>query len=275
MEQIKVSIQEMYAGSQESYDAFLAVLDQSLSPRSPEVMYDKFKDMGPTRESMVLDIGCRHAVQACELSERFGCCVMGIDLVDANIQEAHKYIAKKKLEQSVEVFQGDIHQLLFEDEIFDLIWCRDVLGHMDDLHQAFKSCERVLKPKGKMLIYEMFATDLLTKEEADNLWFPLAMVPENVSQSYFEKVFTSAGFSIVEENVLSSEWREYGEETESKITSKQLLRIARLRRDQERFIAKFGEKDYACELANCHWGVYQMLGKLSPIIYTLTKELKR
>ena len=84
-----------------------------------------------------------------------------------------------------------------------------------------------------------------------------------------EKAFTDAGFSIIEADVLSSEWREYGEETESKITSKQLLRIARLRRNRERYIAEFGEKDYACELANCHYGVYQMLGKLSPIIYSL------
>ena len=30
-----------------------------------------------------------------------------------------------------------------------------------------------------------------------------------------------------------------------------------------------GDDDYAIELANCLWGVYQMIGKLSPAIYVL------
>ena len=81
----------------------------------------------------------------------------------------------------------------------------------------------------------------------------------------------AAGLSLIEADLLAGEWREYGEETESKITSKQVLRIARMRRDRERLIAEFGEKSYACELANCHCGVYQMLGKLSASIYTLAR----
>ncbi len=272
MKQIHVSIQEMYAGTQENYDAFLAELDRSINPRPPDSMYDKLAELNLTANNIVFDAGCRHAVQACEIHRRFGCQVKGIDLVDDNIQEAYKNIAKNKFEQSVEVFQGDLHQLPFEDGMFDLVWCRDVFGHMEDLHQVFKSCARVLKPNGKMLIYQMFETDMFTEEDAIMLWPPTSTVRQNMFQDYFEKAFSSAGFSIVEADVFSSEWREYGEETDSKITSKQLLRIARLKRHREHYIAKFGEKDYACELANCHWGVYQMLGKLSPTIYTLVNS---
>ena len=57
MKRIEVSIEEMYAGTQESYDNFLAVLDESLGPRSPDVLYEKFGDLGPTSESVVLDAG--------------------------------------------------------------------------------------------------------------------------------------------------------------------------------------------------------------------------
>lgn len=269
VKQIQVTVQEMYAGTQENYDAFLAELDKSINPRPPDILYDKFAKLNPTAASMVLDAGCRHAVQACELHRRFGCQVKGIDLVVDNIREAHQTIAKNKFEQSVAVFQGDLHHLPFEDDMFDLVWCRDVLSHMADLHQVFKSCARVLKPGGKMLIYQMFETNLFTDEDANMLWPPTSTVRRNMFQDYFENAFHSAGFSIIEADVLGSEWREYGEETASKTTSKQLLRIARLKRHREHYIAKFGEKDYACELANCHWGVYQMLGKLSPTIYTL------
>ncbi|MCP4582737.1 MAG: methyltransferase domain-containing protein [candidate division Zixibacteria bacterium] len=272
MKPVKLTIEEMYAGSHKSYEAFLDILDQSLNPRSPDTLYDKFNDLDPTSDSIVLDTGCRHAVQACELHRRFGCRVEGIDFVESNIREAQQNIKDKELTHAIEVIQGDIHDMPYPESRFDFIWCRDVLGHMQDLQQAFKSCARVLKANGKMLIFEVFATDLLTEEEAKHLWTPAATMPENMSREFFERAFTEAGFSIIEADVFSSEWREYGEETESKITSKQLLRIARLRRNRERYIAEFGEKDYACELANCHYGVYQMLGKLSPVVYSLVNS---
>ena len=269
MEAIELSIEEMYDGSYEGYEA---VLDQSLNPRSPDVLYEKFKVLGPTDESIVLDLGCRNAAQACKLHRRFGCRVEGIDLVASNIRAAQKRIKNEQLTDVVQVLQGDIHDMSYPDNRFDFIWCRDVLGHMRDLQQAFKSCARVLKPNGKMLIFEVFATDLLTEEEAKHLWLPLASNPENASRVYFERAFSAAGFSIIEADVISSEWREYGEEGDSKRTSQQLLRIARLRRHRERFMAEFGAKDYAAELANAHYGVYQMLGKLTPVIYSLVNS---
>ena len=120
-------------------------------------------------------------------------------------------------------------------------------------------------------VYEVISP-VLTEDEARRLWMPAATKPENVTQDFFERAFAAGGFSVIEADVISSEWREYAEETKSRTTSKQLLRIARLRRHRERYIAQFGEKDYACELSNCHYGVYQMLGKLSPIIYTLVNS---
>ncbi|MEM7116664.1 MAG: methyltransferase domain-containing protein [Chloroflexota bacterium] len=269
MEPIELSIEEMYDIDYEAYDDLMGVLDKSLNPRSPELLYEKFQALGPTSESLVLDLGCRHAVQACELHKRFGCCIEGIDYMDSHIREARKYIKGKGLTAVIDVTQGDIHEMTYPDNRFDLIWCRDVLGHMGNLQQAFESCARVLKPNGKMLIFSVLATDLLTNEEAQELWPPLASNPDNSSRAFFEQAFTAAGFSIMEADELSSEWREYREESDSKGTSQQLLRIARLRRHRERFIAEFGEKDYACELANNLYGVYQMLGKLGPVIYSL------
>ncbi len=272
MKAITVSVKEMYEGSEQNYKAFLAALDQSLNPRSPDVLYEKFNKLLPNRQGIVLDIGCRYAAQACELAQRFGYRVVGIDLVHDNIQNAQKRIVGKELGRSVQVIQGDIQRLPFLGKTFDAIWCRDVLTHTLDLYQVFRSCARVLKANGKMMTFQTFATDLLSSEESLQLCLALASSPENMSQAYFEKAFSSAGFSLIEADVLGSEWREYGEETESKVTSKQLLRIARLRRNRERLIAEFGEKSYASEMANCHWGVYQMLGKLNPTVYTLTKS---
>lgn len=268
---IKVSVQEIYNQDKNSYEQFLHSIDKSLNPRSPEILFEKFGSFCPNKKISVLDIGCRDAYHACIISERFGCHVEGIDIVDENIKSAKINISNKDLENKIHVIQGDIQELPYDNDSFDIIWCRDVLTHIKDLQRTFNSCARVLKSNGKMLIFHVTATNLLTSEEADNLVQPLATIKQNLSQSFFETAFESAGFSCLEKDVIGTEWRESYEETESKLTSKQLLRIARLKRNKDQFITQFGEKRYASELANCHWGVYQMLGKLCPIIYTLKK----
>lgn len=117
----------------------------------------------------------------------------------------------------------------------------------------------------------MFGTDLLTEAEAGALWPPLATVPRNMDRAFFERAIRSAGLSIAEADELRSEWREHGEESGAHVTSKQLLRIARMRRNRKRLIERYGEKWIASELANCLWGVYQALGKLGPVAYALER----
>jgi hypothetical protein len=73
-------------------------------------------------------------------------------------------------------------------------------------------------------------------------------------------------------DVIGSEWREHWEESGAGTTARQLLRIARLRRGREPLVAQFGEALYEAELADCHWGVYQMLGKLCPMCWVLRRR---
>ena len=52
-------------------------------------------------------------------------------------------------------------------------------------------------------------------------------------------------------------------------TSRQLLHVARLLRDEARFRELLGDVDYRASVADRLWGVYQMIGKLSPRVYVL------
>ncbi|MEZ4835640.1 MAG: class I SAM-dependent methyltransferase [Caldilineaceae bacterium] len=158
-----MTVEEIYNESEEEYQALLDAVDESLHPRGPDMLYDKFAGFHPTPNSVVLDLGCRDAAHACELSRRFGCRVVGVDLIDANIARAHRRIADGRLEDRVQVIQGDILQLPLADAMFDFIWCRDVLGHMSDLHLTFATCARVLKPGGRMLNFHVFATEMFAR----------------------------------------------------------------------------------------------------------------
>jgi hypothetical protein len=115
----------------------------------------------------------------------------------------------------------------------------------------------------------VFATPLLEPREAERLWRGTAVVPSSADVANFERAAAGAGFSIERKEVLHGEWREHSEESGEKRTSGQLLRVARMVRDPERYKAIIGDRPYEEELANCLYGIYQLLGKLSAAIYVL------
>jgi len=266
-----ISINEMYNMDEATYLSFLETLDESLNPRTPDLLFDKFRALNPNSKMKILDAGCRDARHLCKLAEEYQSKFVGIDLVVSNIEEADKKIKLLDLEDRIKVQVGDINHLPYDYESIDIIWCRDVLTHMPDLEETFKSFYRVMKSGGRALIFHMTGTELLTEEEARAVSIPVAAYTDNLNPLIFEKAYESAGFKCIEKDMIASEWRESYEETGNKMSSKQLLRLAKLIRKKDYYIDKFGEATYQVEVANCKYGIYQMLCKLCPIIYTLEK----
>jgi ubiquinone/menaquinone biosynthesis C-methylase UbiE len=266
---MNISVEELYGDPSVDDETIEAALNRSLNPRPSTMLYDKMGELGLAAHHYVLDIGSRDARHTCELARRYGCRLLGVELVQANLARAEQVIAEQQMAHQVQSVYGRIESIPAEDAIFDYIWCRDMLNHVSDLGAGLAECARVLKPGGQMLIYQTFATDLLEPNEAERLYSALAVVAQNMSTAYFEQTAQVAGFTVVERDVISSEWREWWEEHDERTTSRQLLYIARLRRDRERLMRELGRVGYAAELANAHWGVYQMLGKLCPMLFVL------
>jgi ubiquinone/menaquinone biosynthesis C-methylase UbiE len=265
------ALEALYGDIGVSDAEFDARLDRSLQPRGPDMLYDKMGALGLSQDHQLLDIGCRDAAHTCQLARWFGCQALGIDPVAYNIVKANTLITEHGQTGQVRVVEGRIEAIPADAGAFDFIWCRDVLNHVPDLRAGLVECARVLRPAGRMLIYQTFATELLEAHEAARLYRSLAIVPANMGTPEFEAACADSGLRIVERQVIGSEWREYWEETGARVTAGQLLRIARMHRDREQLIVDLGRDAYDCELANCHWGVYQMLGKLCPMLYILGK----
>lgn len=268
----RLSAEEAFEQPDMSDDEFYSIVDSSLHPRSPDVLYDKLGVLlHGANEARILDAGCRDATHMCEIAGRFDALVWGIDLVESNVELARKNIADRGLSERVRAARGDIQSLGFEDDAFDVVWCRDMLTLAPDLRRAFSECARVLKPGGHMLIYTDFATDLMEPSEAERVYGPLGVRADNLSSGYFEAAFLESGFRIVERERIDGEWREWREEEGDSHTSRQMLRIARMLRDRDSLVDRVGRKDYEIELADCYWGVYHLIGKLSGAIYVLRR----
>lgn len=268
---LHLSVEEMYKTPELADEEIEAILNTSLTPRPSTMLYDTMGELGLSRNQQLLDVGCRDARHTCALVERYACRAFGLDPVDDHIERAQTMIAAQQMGNQVTVQKGKIELMPFKAEQFDYIWCRDMLNHVPDLHIGLRECFRVLCAGGRMLVYQTFATDLLEPAEAVRLYPPLAVVPANMSIPYFEEIAKRVGFKIEKKDYIGSEWREYWEEDGTHTTSRQLLHLSRLRRNRGRLIEKLGRTLYEIELADCYWGVYQMLGKLMPMMYILSR----
>ena len=262
-----LTVDDMYGNWGIEWEEAVALVDRSLSPRSRSSMYDTFGMLGVGADGYVLDIGGRDAAQALELAERFGCRVLSVDPVQLNIDVGSANVATHEHGHLVEIKLGSINDIPAPNGVFDAIWSRDMLGHVEDLAGALAECRRVSKPGAAMVIHDVFATSRLEPREAAQLCADLAMVPERLDGDLFERTVASAGFTIEVIDCVASEWLEALLETED--GEKRLLRAARLNRDRDRLVAEIGIVPFRVLQGNNLWTIYRMIGKLEDRVYII------
>ena len=96
-------------------------------------------------------------------------------------------------------------------------------------------------------------------------------MPTSADQEVFRHAVADADLEIERWEELRGEWREHLEEIGDGKTSRQLLRVARMLRDPDRYKAAIGEHVYEAELGDCLYGIYQLLGKLSATVSVLRR----
>jgi hypothetical protein len=145
-----------------------------------------------------------------------------------------------------------------------------VLEQVADLPAAIAGAAGVLKPGGRLLVFTQVATELLDARDEAVLSAHLGNVLTNLDAPTLEMAFVAAGLEIEQTDVIGTEWREYAAERTQPV-SRALLRLARLRRTRDQFVARHGEDVCAHVEANLHWELHQFLGKLAPTVYVLRR----
>jgi SAM-dependent methyltransferase len=233
-----------------------AILDRSLGPRSWEYMFELAASAGIHQDSLVVDVGCGRGTHCSELVSRFGCHAIGLDVVGTQ-----KF-------PNVQLIQASIDQLPIQDESVDFVWCRDMLVHVPDPTRALRECARVLRAAGKMLIYTTLETELMEPREAQRLYRPLAIHP--LRRDSLERSIASAGLTIARVEEIGGELIEFYQERDGR-ASRELMRIARMRRMREQLVAQWGPERYEAVSALYHWMIYLLIGKLTAAYYLLEK----
>jgi SAM-dependent methyltransferase len=256
-------------------ESFNEALDATLRPRGPDWLYDLVARLQLPSGAVVLDAGCGAGRHTIELARRFGLSVRGIEpasleLNGAMAALAEAAVAEPRLRDLVTFEMGSVTDLPAADRSVDLVWCRDVLCLVEDLRGAYAEIRRVLKPGGRALIYQAFATDRLEPREAAWLLPTMGCVARNMRPAFTEDAIHEAGLMVERCYVLESEWGEFGQEQTGK-PARKLLHAARLLRDPQRYIEQFGPENYDIALGDALWHVYRMIGKLSDRVYVLSR----
>jgi len=267
----RFSLDDFYDAYPRIEAEFQVALNASLNPRGPALLYALVADLRLPRGARIVDVGCGEGDHSLALAERFGFSVHGIDPVRRHLELASEAAARRpELSGRLQFAYGTADALPVDDATADLVWCRDVLVHVDDLDRAYAEFRRVLRDNGHVLVYQMFGTSRLEPQEAEWLWATMGVVPASGSPERTEAAIARAGLRVDQRLELGGEWAEWAEEQTGK-PSRNLLHAARLLRSPERYIAQFGQAAYEIKLGDCLWHVYVMLGKLSPRIYVLSR----
>ena len=96
----------------------------------------------------VLDVGCGGGLLAEEFA-RLGFAVTGVDPSEESLAAARGHAATLGLAIEYQRARGEA--LPFAADRFDVVYCCDVLEHVDDLRQVLAETARVLKPGGVYL----------------------------------------------------------------------------------------------------------------------------
>jgi sterol 24-C-methyltransferase len=104
--------------------------------------------------SRVLDAGCGQGDAALRLRTRFGLEVDGVDLLEFNIRRARRRAARLGLAGSPRFHRLDYTDLPFPDQTFDGAYTLETLVHAFDHQRALGELRRVLRPGGKLVLFE-------------------------------------------------------------------------------------------------------------------------
>src|SRR5438046_6696824 len=88
----------------------------------------------------VLDIGCGGGLLAEEFA-RLGCHVTGIDPSEPSLAVARAHALQEDL--AIEYREGVGESLPFADAYFDIVYCCDVLEHVNNLEAVISAVARV------------------------------------------------------------------------------------------------------------------------------------
>ncbi|WP_372368078.1 cyclopropane-fatty-acyl-phospholipid synthase family protein [Candidatus Uabimicrobium sp. HlEnr_7] len=157
--------------------------------------------------SYILDLGCAFGETAVWLVENLDCRVLGIDIVNAQIEQAKAFAKKKGLEGRLEYQTLDACKMDFPENTFDYIVSLGVLVHVPEKDKVFKNAFKSLKTGGGIAFSDPIMGEKcswIAKQIATQITFNVSYM-KKVSE--YKTLMQEVGFENIEtEDVTEISW---------------------------------------------------------------------
>ena len=161
-----------------------------------------------TPDTHVLDLGCGTGLQTRVLAEHSPGRFVGVDTHQPFIDELNRHARKLGIADRLEARFGDMTQLEFPEESFDLIWCEGAI-YLPGFEVGLRDWRRLLSPGGHIAVTEACWIKPDPPEECVAFW--KQEYPAIRETSALLPVVGECGYETVEHFVLppSSWWDDY------------------------------------------------------------------
>lgn len=134
---------EEEVGSPEFYRKYIDYYDRFYDYKWKIFEYEKY------RGRKVLEIGCGLGIDSYKFAQQ-GAELTCIDLASTSVKNTKNLLAQLGLRANV--LQGDVEDLAFPDESFDVVYAYGVLMLVENERKAWDEIYRVLKQEGEALV---------------------------------------------------------------------------------------------------------------------------
>jgi len=140
---MKPALQRSYTIIAPLYDAFVAAPTRAARRRSLAQLTD-------VEGKTILLCGVGSGLDIPYLPT--GACYFGVDITYAMLKKAQY----RNKEHAISLQQGDVMQLPYHEQCFDVVIMHLILAVVPEPQRALDEAKRVLKPAGKLLVFDKF-----------------------------------------------------------------------------------------------------------------------
>lgn len=169
----------------------------------------------------VLDLGSGMGIDVFLASERVGSegLAVGMDASEEMVRKANR-IAKRRGYDNVEFRRGEMEELPFEGESFDVVISNCVINLSTDKLKTYREIYRVLKPNGRILISDIVTDGQLPEKIRSDPEVWASCIGGALQKEDYLNTIKEAGFGEIE--VLSQDIFDEIEGVDTKIMSLQV-----------------------------------------------------